>query len=318
MAKDIEEKKDEKVTKKKTAKKKVAKKKAVTKKAVTKKIAKKKVVKKVIAKKKIPAEKKPIKLKEESKDLDSFAAHAADQIEEKKTESEPVSVKETAKPASAATMAPGTKTSPSAPVQSQAQTPASQSAPTNFAPSQASPSQGAKAEPYRKPETPVKEESSLFRLIFIVLLFAGVSYYIDELYDSNKESQKTQAPVAQVSPPEPVEPVVTIQTLEEKPAEATPPVVEENTQAAQADIAVPVANPESVPVTKTQSEPESQAATVGKTAASEKTAAAEQVAVAPVENLPPPPMPKYLQPQDSKPLPEQQMQLILQTFAPGN
>ena len=308
MAKDIEEKKDEKVTKKKTAKKKVAKKKAVT-----KKVAKKKVVKKVVAKKKKPAEKKPIKLKEESKDLDSFAAHAADQIEEKKTESVPVSAKETAKPAPAATTASSTKTSPSAPVQAQA--PVSKSAPTHFAPSQASPSQGAKAEPYRKPETPVKEESSLFRLIFIVLLFAGVSYYIDELYDSNKESQKTQAPVAQVSPPEPV---VTIQTPQEKPAEATPSVVEENTQVAQADIAAPVANPESVPVAKTQSEPESQAASLEKIAASEKIAVAEQVAVAPVDNLPPPPMPKYLQPQDSRPLPEQQMQLILQTFAPGN
>ena len=311
MAKDIEEKKDEKVTKKKTAKKKVAKKKAVT-----KKVAKKKVVKKVVAKKKKPAGKKPTKLKEESKDLDSFAAHAADQVEEKKTESEPVSAKETVKPAPAVTTASSTKTSPSAPVQTQA--PASQSAPTHFAPSQASPSQGAKAEPYRKPEKPVKEESSLFRLIFVVLLFAGVSYYIDELYDSNKESQKTQAPVAQVSPSEPLEPVVTIQTPEEKPTETSPPVVEENTQVAPSDIAAQVANPESVPVIKTESEPESQAATVEKTAASEKTAVPEQVAAVPVENLPPPPMPKYLQPQDSKPLPEQQMQLILQTFAPCN
>ena len=302
MAKDIEEKKDEKVTKKKTAKKKVAKKKVVT-----KKVAKKKVVKKVVAKKKKPAEKKPIKLKEESKDLDSFAAHAADQVEEKKTESEPVSAKETAKPAPAATTASGTKTSPSAPVQ--AQTPAPQSAPTDFAPSpsQASPSQGAKAEPYRKPETPVKEESSLFRLIFIVLLFAGVSYYIDELYDSNKESQKTQAPVAQVSPPEPIEPVVTIQTPQEKPAEASPPVVEENTQVAQADIAAPVANPESVPVTKTHTETESQAAPVEKNAKSEKTVSAYQFAAATVENLPPPPMHKNLQPQDSIPLTEPKM-----------
>ena len=325
MAKDkqTEEKKaskeeKKKVTKKaakKTAKKKVAKKavKKVAKKTAAKKaVAKKSVAKKTSARKK-PTEKKPIKLKEDSKDLDSFAVHVAESADTNNAEvaKQPeVNEKETVK--TTATPVPATGTPVSKP-----ETPPDANA------------EPVASEPYlKRPPAPAKTstdkgESGLFRLIFVVLLFAGVAYYIDEIYDENQAgTNKTPVAAKEVSSPvqagspssatdevitelKPVEETVTqpeLSDLAEKAEPVPAPVAAEETKIAETSEATEAVSPAVSPAVKPEQETQQPVAT----AATSAPAA-----------FPPPPVPGFLtNAAQPRPLPEDQMQLIMQTFGP--
>ena len=167
------------------------------------------------------------------------------------------------------------------------------------------------------------------------MLFAGVSYYIDELYDANEGTKHSETPVAQVSEPT-TKPEAGAEAIE--PQSQAEPVSSEdlvaaaqNEQAVQADIpaqqvATEPASAESAPAqepvsTSGQFMPEVAPAVpnapVYPVDPVEPTGNVE-VASAPTASLPPPPVPEYLKQESQRPLPEQQMQLILQTFAPSN
>jgi len=321
-----EKKKVTKKASKKTAKKKVTKKAA--KKVAQKTVAKKTVTKKAATKKtairKKPAEKKPIKLKEDSKDLDSFAVHAAESADnniEVAKQPEAVS-KETANKAEKPAPAP------EQPV----------SKPVTPAPAKTEP---VTSEPYlKRPPASAKNsadkgEGGLFRLIFVVLLFAGVAYYIDEIYDENQSSAK-KAPVAakQVSEPDkaltPASPAAEVIT-ELKPVEETvaqpevPAQIEQVEQQAALEKTEPVPPPVTVPVV---SEAEAASSVVGSAVEPKQETLQAPVLVpvpAPASALqpastgfPPPPVPEFLtKPAQPQQLPEDQMQLIMQTFGPA-
>jgi len=312
MAKDkeTEETKAKKEEKKKVAKKAAKKtaKKKVTKKAA-KKVAKKKVTKKTTARKKT-AQKKPIKLKEDSKDLDSFAVHAAEAVEnngsevaKQPEETRPETTKTKEKPA----------TSPEPPVSKPAPQPSTKPAPVT-------------SEPYlKRPPAPGKAaadkgEGGLFRLVFVVLLFAGVAYYIDDLYDEN-QANANKAAVAAKTVSEPVKPETQVSPVSEvitelKPVQETvqevaepakqeqpvQPVVVETTEAAPAPVAVEVAQmPEKAESDNLPVESEA------------PKAAEEPTKVV----FPPPPRPEFLtNAAEPQKVPEDQMQLIMQTFGP--
>jgi hypothetical protein len=314
--------KEEKVVTKEAAKK-TAKKK-VTKKAA-KKVAKKKVAKKAAARK------KPIKLKEDSKDLDSFAVHAAESADkpdavvsnqpeaEKPQETKPQAEKpESAKPEAA--KAEETNV-PEKPAPETSVPPVAKSEPpptTKEVP--------IKTEPYlkRPPASGTasadKGESGLFRLIFVVLLFSGVAYYIDDLYDENQAAaRKTPVAVKQVSEPKksavPASPAPEVIT-ELKPVKQTPPTVIDKPVVKQQPVE-PVAVKKAEPVAETVAEEVAQAPVITE---AEKLQAKNVVPKAEVQAdivFPPPPRPDFLSnvtvPQQ---VPEDQMQLIIQTFGP--
>lgn len=304
MAKDkeTEEKKASKEEKKKVTKKasqKTAKKK-VTKKAA-KKVAKKKVAKKTSARKK-PAEKKPIKLKEDGKDLDSFAVHAAESADS--TDAEVAKQPEATKkpePAKQETAKTAEKPAPVA---------ASQATKSEAPPS--AKEVPVTTEPYLKrppasgTTSSSKGEGGLFRLIFVVLLFAGVAYYIDDLYDENQAGtnntpvavQKVTEPVKPESPVSPVPEIIT----ELKPVKEKQP---------QEQPAVEQAEPVVAPVIETVAQAPVKVEAEKLPVKSEAVTAEAQPKIV----FPPPPRPEFLtNAVEPKKVPEDQMQLIMQTF----
>ncbi len=307
--KEVEEKA---VSTKKTAKKKVAKKTA-------KKVAKKKVAKKTAVRKK-PASKKPIKLKEDSKDLDCFAVHAAERIDNETTEIETAPIAATEDTQSTeATEAPKPPVVKTEKAQAE---PAIAEQPRSKPEAPITKDVALNTEPYlKRPASakPAKQQSEggLFRLIFVVLLFAGVSYYIDSIYDENQKNTAKRAVVEkQIASPEPLlesassqEVITEFKPVAEKALMEKMP--EKAEQAQKQDQPLEKTEPVPVKVEVASSKESKTETTTGAKIAEKATVQAEPY-------FPPPPRPEFLiKSSQHQPVPEDQMELIRQTFGPG-
>ena len=320
MAKDkeTEEKKETKEKKNKVSKKVVKKsaKKKVTKKAA-KKVAKKTTTKKTVAKKAVarkkPAEKKPIKLKEDSKDLDSFAVHAAESadnteaevVKQPKTVKKETVKKETVKTIEKPTPAPQTSVTT-----------------TETTPSKAKP---ATTEPYLKrpaasgKTSADKGEGGMFRVIFVVLLLAGVAYYIDGLYDQKQANKKVPVAAQPVSEPvitqTPDTPATDVITELQPIAESAPQevVATANEQQSTKQAAIEKTEPVAAPVAGEVLQEPAKTASANPPVVTEALTDESQLTI----DFPPPPMPEFLtNAAEPQPVPEDQMQLMMQTFGP--
>lgn len=313
MAEDKKKAVKKKISKKKTTKKVVRKKvvKKATSKKTTKKTEKRKGAKKVLRKK--ATQKKPIRLKADSPELDSFASHAAENVEA--IEAAAVSL-ETAPAASKPEKTPASKAKPVKATSPKIEKTKPAKKEDKISKSQVA--SATKPEPiYKKTSSSSESESFTSKLIIAAVLFLGVGIYLITIPDEEVNNQTSAKPT-----------VVSIKEDVKTSAAPKVSIVTDNTaeksdiNKVKADKTTPIKTTE-MTVKSEQGSPVTDQK--GKSLAEELNEEALRQPIAKIEteqatgeklHFPPPPTPDFLQNTATKPLPENQMEMIKDLFAP--
>ena len=314
------EEKSKKTSKKKVSKKKISKKKVskkVTKKVSRKKVVPKKAAKKVLRKK--ASDKKPIKLKADSPELDSFAEHAAENIaaiEEAAVSLEsapPTTVKQETQPE---------------PVVMEKK----QSVTVSESISEDKPKPKIDVDAYYKKPTPAADDESFRgKLIVAAVLFLGVGIYTYSIFQQQPQSSvsdktTTAAVVDSVDTSKAESKATTVASgsqivITADKAETSVPVAKEMVEKPRYTVSAPVDSTTGVSGKAEKTQTESLAEHMEAVAKQVETPAVIKTVQAPAPVMeapkyPPPPTPEFLRGGASKPLPQAQMDMIKQTFAP--
>ena len=342
MAEDKKKAVKKKMSKKKTAKKVVRKKvvkKAVSKK-VTKKAEKRKATKKILRKK--AAQKKPIKLKADSPELDSFASHAAENVEAIEAAAVSLEASPAASNPEKTDSSNSTASDKSTTTKAEKTTVAKKediSTKVTVASTAKSKSAYKKPVPATKPPTRAvsasDNESFTSKLVIAGLLFVGVGVYLLTIFNDDSRSlptaqstvinkkadtQTTQKPVQETKPElsqvldniaessdtTPATAVKEESGIEFKLDKTTLTTSEPAKQTEQGS-QLTIDKEKSLEQTLNEEALKQPIAKIG----SDQTVEAQETA-----HFPPPPTPDFLQKTAIRPLPEKQMELIKDLFAP--
>lgn len=304
----------------KESKAKASSKEATRKKAAKKKVSKKKVATKAKAvRKKAAVRKKGIHLKPETSSLDSFAEHAATEessaedvleqiVQDKDVEINSINIsKLNAKSdvdSADETVSPAPMEKTEKPVA------VSDSANTSGEATTAEPAEQTEPPESKMSDTSEDDDTDRFilKLVVIVVLFLGFAFYVQSVFEQNSQP----ADNAEVE-------AVVIDTKATQPADPVPPAVTDKSilQPSLEQVVTPVVviEPEAIAEKTPELVPETMPEPVKP---QEKAVVLEQTVItSDAVRYPPPPAPAYLvMPKQPKPLPEDQMELIKQTFAP--